>query len=77
MSETPEITIISIDYADPNNSTDVVHLVELSDGRTISIWSGKPAYFIYDDCTPYRPRRGARLVGSTKEEDRTVYHFEI
>ena len=76
MSETPEITIISIDYAYPNCSTDVVHLVELSYGRTISIWSGQPAYFIYDDCTG-ELAVGARLVGSTKEEDRTVYHFEI
>lgn len=70
-----EITIISIDYADPDCSTDVVHIVKLSDGRTLNIWSGQAAYNVYDDCTG-KLVVGAKLVGATDEDDHTVYHFE-
>jgi len=69
------ITITSIDYSDPNCSTDVVDLVKLSNGKTLLIGNGKASYNIYDDYTGTLVA-GAKLVGSTDEDDHTVYHFE-
>lgn len=45
---TPSPTVTAIDYADPDVSTDVCHLVTLSDGRTLHLWSGQAAYGHYD-----------------------------
>lgn len=68
------ITITHIDYADPDCSTDIVHVVTLSDGRILSIWSGQAAYDVYDDCTGNLVV-GAKLTGITKKEDHNIYHF--
>ncbi len=40
--------IEAIEYADPENPTDVVDLVHLSDGATLHIDAGKPTHNIYD-----------------------------
>ena len=40
--------IEAIEYADPENPTDVVDLVHLSDGVTLHIDAGKPTHTIYD-----------------------------
>ena len=70
-----DIQITKIDYADPDCTTDVVHVVKLNDGREIGIWSGQAAYNVYDEYTG-KLVVGAKLVGTTDEDDHTVYHFE-
>lgn len=66
--------ILSIDFADPSISTDVVHLVEMSDGRTLSIWSGASSAAHYDQHTGDL-RVGAELTGVTPGDDFDTYHF--
>lgn len=48
MKKQNKATIESIDYADPDITTDVVDLVHLSDGVTLHIDAGKPTHNIYD-----------------------------
>ena len=75
-----ENTIKEIVWADPDCSTDVVHVVKMSDGRTLSLWSGQACYDVYDEYTG-KLVVGAKLVGTSTEVDYdqnhnyTVYHF--
>ena len=75
-----KVTITKVDYADPDDSTHVTHVVDLSDGRTLLLWSGQASYERYDD------REGPLVVGAvlTGVTNRpneigagyhTVYHF--
>lgn len=63
-----KITITAVDLADPQNSTDICHVVSLSDGRTIYPWSGKPCFDQHDWHT------GPLVVGAVLTEE--VQHQE-
>jgi hypothetical protein len=43
-----KIIIESVDYADSENSTDVVDQVHLSNGTTLLLDAGRPTFNIYD-----------------------------
>jgi hypothetical protein len=69
-------TIKKVKLADPSVSTDVVHLVDLSDGRRLQLWSGAATYCLYD--THMGPLvEGAVLKASYLDDDGTTsYKFE-
>jgi len=60
--------IEAIDYADPENPTDVVDLVHLSDGATLQLDAGKPTHDIYDQAIG-DVEVGAELVETIVEGD--------
>jgi len=68
--------IESIDYADPENPTDVVDLVHLSDGVTLHIDAGKPTHIIYDQAIG-DVEVGAELVETIVEGDGGEYRTHL
>jgi len=68
------ITIVSIEWADNNVGTDVVHLVHLSDGRTLEIASGQSSYEVYDELEGAM-RVGAKLDSVYDDGTHDVYKF--
>ncbi len=68
--------IESIDYADPDISTDVVDLVHLSDGVTLHIDAGKPTHNIYDQAIG-DVEVGAELVETIIEGDGGEYRTHL
>jgi hypothetical protein len=41
-------TITSIELSERDNSTDVVDIITLSDGRVLQAWNGNASYIAYD-----------------------------
>ena len=71
-----KIIIESIDYADPDISTDVVDQVHLSNGTTLLLDSGKPTYNVYDQSLgPVEV--GAELVQTIVEGGEGAYRTQI
>lgn len=76
MNTMKKIIIKSIDYADPDISTDVVDQVHLSNGTTLLLDSGKPTYNVYDQSLgPVEV--GAELVQTIVEGDEGDYRTHI
>jgi len=68
--------IIAVDYADSENSTDVVDQVRLSDGTTLLLDAGKPTFNIYDQSLgPVEV--GAELVQTIVEGEDGDYRTHI
>lgn len=66
------IYIKSIELSDRDSSTDVVDMINLSDGRAIASWNGQASYCVYDK-TRGRIEVGAQLVST---EDGESYYGE-
>jgi hypothetical protein len=72
MKNIQETTISRIEKSDKNCSTDVVDVIHLTDGTTISAWNGNASYCVYDKAKG-KVEVGASLVSV---EDRESYHGE-
>ena len=70
------IKIVAIEWSDRDCSTDVVDIIDLSDGRTILAWNGQATYCAYDKAKG-RVEVGASLISSEEDETYSGEPFTV
>ncbi len=69
-------TIVKIDRADTDDSTEVVDIIHLSTGHQLSVWSGKASYSVFDKAQG-RVEVGAELVSVEDDESYSGEAFKV